>query len=252
MKKNALISVILPAFNSEKFIEDCINSVLAQTYTNWEMIIVDDFSTDNSKEKITVLSENDTRIKTIFLDKNIGAAKSRNIAISKAKGKYIAFLDSDDLWMPTKLEAQIYFMQEKDIAFSYTTYQSISEDGNKLFSVIKGPSIMTYSYYLKNTIIGCLTVVIDREKTGNFEMPNIRSSHDMALWLLIMKRGFPGYGLDKNLAQYRVVSNSNTSSKLRAAKDVWKVYREIEKLSFLYSSWCFLNYAYNAIKKRIL
>ena len=248
---NSFVSIITPAYNSSKFIEDCINSVLAQTYTNWEMIIVDDFSTDNSKEKITVLSENDTRIKTIFLDKNIGAAKARNIAISKAKGKYIAFLDSDDLWMPTKLEAQIYFMQEKDIAFSYTTYQSISEDGNKLFSVVKAPGIMTYSSYLKNTIIGCLTVVIDREKTGNFEMPNIRSSHDMALWLLIMKRGFPGYGLDENLAKYRVVSNSNTSSKLRAAKDVWKVYREIEKLSFLFSFWCFFNYIFNAFLKRI-
>ncbi|MDA0890506.1 MAG: glycosyltransferase family 2 protein [Bacteroidetes bacterium] len=249
---NSLVSIITPCYNSSKFIEDCINSVLAQTYTNWEMIIVDDFSTDNSKEKITVLSENDTRIKTIFLDKNIGAAKARNIAISKAKGKYIAFLDSDDLWTPTKLEDQIYFMQEKNIAFSYTTYQSISEDGNKLFSVVKATSIMTYSSYLKNTIIGCLTVVIDREKTGNFEMPNIRSSHDMALWLLIMKRGFPGYGLDENLAKYRFVSNSNTSSKLRAAKDVWKVYREIEKLSFFYSTWCFLNYTFNAIKKRIL
>ena len=245
------MSIITPAYNSSKFIEDCISSVLAQTYTNWEMIIVDYLSEDNSKEKIIVLSQNDTRIKTIFLDKNIGAAGARNIAISKAKGKYIAFLDSDDLWMPTKLEAQIYFMQKKDIAFSYTTYQSISEDGNKLFSVVKAPGIMTYSSYLKNTIIGCLTVVIDREKTGNFEMPNIRSSHDMALWLLIMKRGFHGYGIDENLAKYRVVSNSNTSSKLRAAKDVWKVYREIEKLSFFYSSWCFLNYAFNAFLKRI-
>jgi teichuronic acid biosynthesis glycosyltransferase TuaG len=249
---NSFVSIITPSYNSAKFIKECIESVIAQTYTNWEMIIVDDFSTDNSKEKIIVLSQNDTRIKTIFLDKNIGAAEARNIAISKAKGKYIAFLDSDDLWMPTKLEDQIYFMQKKDIAFSYTTYQSISEDGNKLFSVVKAPSIMTYSYYLKNTIIGCLTVVIDREKTGNFEMPNIRSSHDMALWLLIMKRGFHGYGIDENLAKYRVVSNSNTSSKLRAAKDVWKVYREIEKLSFFYSTWCFLNYAFNAIKKRIL
>ena len=249
---NSLVSIITPCYNSSKFIEDCINSVLAQTYTNWEMIIVDDFSTDNSKEKITVLSENDTRIKTIFLDKNIGAAKARNIAISKAKGKYIAFLDSDDLWMPAKLEDQIYFMQKKDIAFSYTTYQSISEDGNKLFSFVKAPGIMTYTSYLKNTIIGCLTVVIDRDKTGNFEMPNIRSSHDMALWLLIMKRGFPGYALDENLAKYRFVSNSNTSSKLRAAKDVWKVYREIEKLSFFYSTWCFLNYAFNAFLKRIL
>ena len=113
------------------------------------------------------------------------------------------------------------------------------------------PKIVTYSSYLKNTIIGCLTVVIDREIAGDFEMPNISSSHDMALWLLIMKRGFDAYGLDENLARYRIVSASNTSSKWRVAKDVWKIYREVEKLSFLYSGWCFLNYAFNALVKRI-
>ena len=107
------------------------------------------------------------------------------------------------------------------------------------------------SDYLKNTIIGCLTVIIDREKTGGFEMPNIRSSHDMALWLLIMRRGFDAYGLDENLARYRIVSTSNTANKWRAAKDVWMVYRQFEKLSFFYSIWCFLNYAFNAIIKRI-
>ena len=104
---------------------------------------------------------------------------------------------------------------------------------------------------IKNTIIGCLTVVIDREKTGGFEMPKIRSSHDMALWLLIMRRGFDAYGLDENLARYRIVSTSNTANKWRAAKDVWMVYRQFEKLSFFYSIWCFLNYAFNAIIKRI-
>ena len=104
---------------------------------------------------------------------------------------------------------------------------------------------------MRNTIIGCLTVVIDKDKTGYFEMPNIRSSHDMALWLLILKRGFKAYGLDKNLAKYRLVSTSNTASKWKASMDVWKVYRTIEKLSFIYSIWCFLNYVSNAIKKRI-
>ena len=110
---------------------------------------------------------------------------------------------------------------------------------------------MTYHSYLKNTIIGCLTVIIDKEKTGDFQMPNIRSSHDMALWLLIMKRGFSAYGLDENLAYYRIVSNSNTSKKWKAAKEVWDVYRKVEKLNIIFSIYNFIGYAYNAIKKRM-
>lgn len=223
--------------------------MIAQTYTNWEMLIVDDYSADNS---LQILKKyNDKRIQLIELDKNVGASESRNVAIRKAKGKYIAFLDSDDLWEPQKLEKQISFMETEGIAFSFSTYQPMSDDESKLYSIIHAPKIVTYSSYLKKTIIGCLTVVIDREKTGGFEMPNIRSSHDMALWLLIMRRGFDAYGLDENLARYRIVSTSNTANKWRAAKDVWKVYRQFEKLSFFYSIWCFLNYAFNAIIKRI-
>ena len=249
---NSLVSIITPNYNSGRFIQDCIESVRAQIYTNWEMIIVDDCSRDNSKDIIKKLSERDERIHTVFLDKNIGAAGARNIAIRKASGKYIAFLDADDLWSPDKLERQISFMHQHDIAFSFTTYQSISEDGLIAKKILHAPKIMHYHAYLKNTIIGCLTVVIDREKTGEFEMPKINSSHDMALWLLIMKRGFKAYGIDENLARYRLVNNSNTASKIKAAKDVWKVYRDIESLSFFYSCWCFYNYALNAIKKRIL
>lgn len=246
---NNLVSIITPCYNSSQFIGECIDSVLSQTYDNWELLIVDDSSSDNSCEMIRKYDDN--RISLIELEKNGGAAEARNIALKKAKGKYIAFLDSDDIWLSTKLEDQIYFMQQKNIAFSFSNYQPISEDGGKLFPVIKAPNIMTYSSYLKNTIIGCLTVVIDKDKTGDLDMPNIRSSHDMALWLLIMKRGFKAYGLDKNLAKYRIVSTSNTSSKFKAAMDVWKVYRTIEKLSFIYSAWCFINYTFNAIKKRI-
>ena len=248
---NNLVSIITPSFNSSKYIKETVDSVLSQTYENWELIIVDDGSKDSSANIIKDLTNTDTRIKGFYLDKNIGAAEARNVAIQQAKGKYIAFLDSNDLWELEKLEKQISFMQTEDIAFSFSTYQPMSEDGSKLYSIIHAPKIVTYSAYLKNTIIGCLTVVIDREKAGDFEMPNIRSSHDMALWLLIMKRGFDAYGLDENLARYRIVSASNTSSKWRAAKDVWKIYREVEKLSFLYSSWCFLNYAFNALVKRI-
>jgi len=249
---NSLVSIITPSYNSVRYISECVESVLAQTYTSWEMIIVDDCSEDDSKQIITALSSNDIRIKTIFLDSNIGAAEARNIALAKAKGEYIAFLDSDDLWEPYKLERQISFMNKNNIAFSYTTYQSISEDGLNVINIIKAPKEMTYYSYLKNTIIGCLTVIINREKVGYFEMPNVRSSHDMALWLLILKRGFSAYGLDENLAKYRIVSSSNTANKMKAVKDVWKVYREIERLSFLYSLWCFFCYIFNTVKKRIL
>ena len=248
---SSLVSIITPSYNSGRFIKECVESVLAQTYTNWEMIIVDDCSNDHSQEEINIFSSF-TRVKILLLEENIGAAEARNIAIRKAKGKYIAFLDADDLWEPQKLEKQISFMNKNNIAFSYTRYQSISEDGLKKINIIDAPKRMTYHSYLKNTTIGCLTVVVNREKIGDFEMPNIRSSHDMALWLLIMKRGFFAYGLDENLARYRIVSNSNTSSKIKAAKDVWEVYRKVEKLSFLYSSWCFSNYVFNAIKKRVL
>ena len=197
------------------------------------------------------IEKKDERINVTFLDNNIGAANARNVAIQKAKGKYIAFLDSDDSWDSKKLDKQISFMVQNDIAFSFTSYQSISENGLDIISVIEAPYKMTYNNYLKNTIIGCLTVIIDREKVGDFEMPSIRSSHDMALWLLIMKRGFVAYGFNENLANYRIVSSSNTSSKWDAAKDVWRVYRNLEKLSFFYSIWCFLNYAFNAVIKRI-
>jgi len=246
---SSLVSIITPSYNSSRFIEECVGSVLSQTYDNWEMLIVDDYSADNS---LQILKKyNDKRIQLIELDKNVGASESRNVAIRKAKGKYIAFLDSDDLWEPQKLEKQISFMETEDIAFSFSTYQPISDDESKLYSIIHASKIVTYSSYLKKTIIGCLTVVIDREKTGGFEMPNIRSSHDMALWLLIMRRGFAAYGLDENLARYRIVSTSNTANKWRAAKDVWAVYRQFEKLSFFNSIWYFLNYAFNAIIKRI-
>ncbi|MDC0204499.1 glycosyltransferase [Flavobacteriales bacterium] len=248
---NSLVSIITPSYNSAKFIKQCIESVIAQTYTNWELLIVDDCSIDNSGEIITSFAEKNKKIQKIFSENNVGAAESRNIGIRQAKGKYIAFLDSDDLWERQKLEKQISFMEKEDIAFSFSTYQPMSEDGSKLYSIIHAPKSITYSSYLKNTIIGCLTVVINREKTGNFEMQNICSSHDMALWLSIMKRGFKAYGLDENLARYRIVSTSNTASKWHAAKDVWKVYREIEMLSFFYSSWCFLNYTFNALVKRI-
>ena len=246
---NNLVSIITPSYNCSNYIDSCINSVINQTYTNWEMLIFDDCSTDDSYSKIQSFADADSRIKCFQNNQNIGAALTRNLAIKKANGKYIAFLDADDSWAEEKLSVQIKFMLSNKIAFSFTTYEM--DNGNGLSKLIKAPKKMYYTAYLKNTIIGCLTVVLDREKIGDIEMPNIRSSHDMALWLSIMRRGYDAFGLDINLAKYRVLLNSNSSSKIKAAKDVWRVYRNIEKLNFTYSLWCFMNYAVNAFKKRL-
>lgn len=248
---NNKISIITPSYNSEKFLEDCILSVLSQTYLDWEMIIVDDNSSDNSRDIIKRFVKSDNRIKHVFLETHHGAARSRNIAFNIAEGDFIAFLDADDMWMPTKIEKQLSFMKEKNIAFSYTSYQRVSEDGKRLLNIIQPPSSITYSAYLRNTIIGCLTVMIDRSKTGHFQMPDMRTSHDMVLWLNMMKKGFTAYGLDENLAYYRIVSTSNTSKKWKAAKEVWDVYRKVEKLNLIYSAICFVGYVFNALKKRM-
>ena len=239
----------MPAYNSGRFIRESINSVLAQTYTDWELIIVDDCSKDDTKT--IVASYNDNRIHYLLNERNLGAAETRNRAIKLARGRYIAFLDSDDLWMPDKLEKQIAFMQANSYAFTFSSYQIINEDGSPQNKILKMPKSLSYHSYLKNTAIGCLTVVIDRQLTGDFLMPDIRSSHDMALWLLIMKRGFKAYSLPECLASYRIVSTSNTAKKWKAAKDVWRVYREIEHLNIIYSAYCFCCYAINAIIKRL-
>ena len=246
-----LVSIITPCYNSELYIEDCVNSVIAQSYDKWEMIIVDDCSSDSSLEKIMLFSDIDSRIRIIKLEENHGAAVARNIALEDANGSFIAFLDADDFWAPLKLERQINFMKKNNIAFSFTSYKITSQSGDITNNIVRAPKEISYNSYLKNTIIGCLTVIINRKITGSFKFPKIKSSHDMALWLEIMRRGYNAYGLHNSYAFYRIVATSNTANKLHAATDVWRVYRDIENLSLLYSLFCFANYVINALKKRI-
>jgi teichuronic acid biosynthesis glycosyltransferase TuaG len=247
-----LVSVVTAAYNAEKFILQTIQSVLNQTYDNWEMLIVDDVSTDQTREIVTAEAEKDNRIKLICLENNSGAALARNHAIREAKGRYIAFLDSDDIWLPSKLEKQVYFMLEKDIAFSFTGYGIINEGGIETNKVINVPKVITYDGLLKNTIIGCLTVMLDQSIIGEIQMTNIRTRQDFALWLNILKRGYKAYGIQEELAKYRLVEGSISSNKLKAARRNWMVYREIEKLSLPYACWCFINYAFNGVKKQLL
>ncbi|WP_404429383.1 teichuronic acid biosynthesis protein TuaG [Sutcliffiella horikoshii] len=245
------VSIITPSYNAEKFIQETINSVKGQTMTDWEMIIVDDCSSDRTRD---ILEENaaiDPRLKVIFLEENSGAAVARNTALKNARGNFIAFLDSDDLWKPEKLEKQIQYMKNNDFAFTFSAYELMDEESHMLQKVIKAPESIDYKGLLKNTIIGCLTVMLDRSKVGDVQMPNIRTRQDFALWLSILRKGHIAHGIQEPLSIYRLVEGSISSNKLKTAKRNWYVYREIEKLSLPYASWCFVNYAFYAFKKRL-
>lgn len=242
-KHTPLVTIITPAYNAEAFITDAIESVINQTYTRWEMIIVDDSSTDHTVKKIRAYTKQDERITLIELEDNSGSAVARNRAIDAAHGRFLAFLDSDDLWVPEKLEKQLQFMLERNIAFSFTEYARMKVDGSILRSNIKAPETIDYHGLLKHCVIGCLTVMIDKDKTGHLQMINLRARQDYVLWLALTKQGFLAYGLPEELAIYRSVKKSISSNKLKMAKRNWKVYRRIEGKGFFKSIWYILHYA---------
>ncbi|MBM7095808.1 glycosyltransferase [Bacillus sp. H-16] len=244
-----LVSVITPAYNAERFIAQTIESVINQSFHDWEMIIVDDCSTDRTISIIKDFANRDRRIQAIQLSDNSGAAIARNEAINKSRGRYLAFLDSDDQWLPEKLEKQLGFMKEKGAAFSFTDYIFIDETGKETGAVTEVPECVSYKDLLKENMIGCLTVMIDREKTGYVKMIDIRTRQDYVLWLELCKRGFNALGLQEPLSKYRVVEGSVSSNKMKMAKQNWKVYREIEKLNLVKSIWYFLNYLYFKVRK---
>lgn len=245
-----LVSIITPSYKSKRFILDTINSLVAQTEIDFEVLIVDDASPDNSADFIESILPDD-RFILIRLSENVGAAEARNIALRNAKGRYIAFLDSDDTWYPMKLEKQLAFMNEKDVAFSFTSYEVVDECGKIVKSKISVPDVINRGEYLGNTIIGCLTVIIDRNKIKNeLQMPNLRSSHDMALWADVLEDVHKAYGLNEVLASYRLVGTSNTANKFKAAKEVWYVYRKYLKLNVFLSFFYFFKYSINALIKR--
>mgnify|MGYP001026057086 CR=1 FL=1 len=187
-----LISIITPSYNASLFIEQTITSVRKQTYQNWEMIIVDDCSTDHTPYILKRIKEEDDRVHVIYLNQNVGAAVARNIALQHAKGRYVAFLDSDDCWKPEKLQKQLSFMQTNKFAFTFTGYELVTNEGVLLNKLISAPEQISYNDMLKNTIIGCLTVMIDRQLVGHIQMPNIRTRQDLATWLAILKKGING------------------------------------------------------------
>lgn len=251
IKTNPLVSVITPAYNAERFIHETIESVMAQTYPNWEMIIVDDQSTDRTAEIVQKYAEQDERIRLIILQENSGSAIARNTAMDHAKGRFFAFLDSDDMWTEEKLARQVAFMLDNDLAFTFTKYMRVGEDGQETNAITEAPTRIGYDDLMKHCVIGCLTVMLDREKIGEERMVNIRTRQDYAFWLTLTKKGFYAYGLPEVLAKYRLVENSISSNKLKAAKQNWYVYHHIEKQSILKSMWYFSHYAITSVKNVI-
>lgn len=197
---NELVSIVMPSYNTAEFIGASIESVLNQTYKKWELIIVDDCSTDNTDE--IVFKYKDERIKYIKNSENSGAAVSRNRALRMAKGRWIAFLDSDDLWLPDKLYRQIEFMLKNQYYFSYTKYEEIGMDGSKTKIIINGPKVISKTAMFNYCWPGCLTVMYDRKKVGLIQIKNIRKNNDYAMWLKICRK-VKCYLLDEVLAEYR-------------------------------------------------
>ncbi|MCI5839511.1 MAG: glycosyltransferase family 2 protein [Peptoniphilaceae bacterium] len=246
---NDLVSVITPVYNAKKDIAKTIDSVLSQTYKNFEMILVDDYSTESSDEIIEEYMKKDERIKYIKLKKNSGAAVARNTAIDNAKGRFIAFIDSDDIWKREKLQNQIEFMKKNDIDFSFTSYRYVKNGKNE--KIAHAVEKIDYNGLLKNTLIGCSTVIIDIKKLGKFHMPNVRRGQDFATRLMILKKIPYAYGIDEVYTYYKVGDDSLSHNKVKAFKRTWNIYRNIENFGILKSSYYFCFYAINAVLRRI-
>ena len=245
------VSIILPIYNSEKYVESTLKSVLAQTYTDWELIIIDDCSTDRSMD-IVEQYKNEKFI-IIKNSENIGPGISRNMGIEKAKGKYIAFIDSDDIWNERKLEYQLKFMEDNDIEFSFSGYERISSKNDKYIRNVEVPKIVKYEDLLKNTIILTSTVIIDTSKINKeiLVFENLRMSEDLVLFLKILKQGYTAYGYNYVLIKYRVGKKNNFRKRLYSIWNVWRVYKNYEKLKFKTRIKNYFFYIKNAFKKRI-
>lgn len=243
-----LVSIIMPSYNSSKTIISSIQSVLAQKYESWELLITDDCSSDDTLEIILSFSKKDERIKVFSFHNNYGAGAARNNSIEKANGRYIAFLDSDDVWHEDKLMKQVDFMLTGHYGLTYTAYSKINVDG-QVKKQIKPPAQVNYNELLKSNVIGCLTAMYDVKMLGKVYMPLIRKRQDMALWLNILKKIDFAYCLSENLAFYREGHSSLSSNKFKVLKSQWSFYRDHLKLSFPLALYYFFNYIHRALIK---
>lgn len=247
---NNAVSIIVPVYNAKRCIADTIMSIKEQTYTDWELLLVDDGSTDGTIDIMASFA--DDKIKIITNKNKKGAAGARNTGIEAASGRYIAFLDADDLWLKDKLESQVAFSKEKDAAFTFTGYEFADEAGKGLGTIVKVPDVMRYKDAIKNTTIFTSTVMFDMSKLSKEDilMPYV-PSEDSATWWKVLKMGYNAYGLDRALTLYRRMGKSLSSNKLEAIRRIWFLYRKVEHLNIFYSLYCFVFWAFRAVIRRV-
>jgi teichuronic acid biosynthesis glycosyltransferase TuaG len=245
-----LVSIITPAWNAQRYIAATIASVQSQTMPDWEMLVADDCSLDRTAEVVENIAREDRRVRLVRCRKNGGPARARQAALNAASGRYLAFLDSDDLWLAAKLERQIPFMAAKGAALSYTSFRRINADGSRIGRVRLVPLSLNYRQLLCNTAIATLTAMVDRSLAGDVSMTDA-GYDDLCLWLSILRRGHTAFGLREDLARYRVVGNSVSSRPLRSASWVWNIYRNVEHLSWPDAVWCLANWGTRASLKRV-
>lgn len=245
---NDLVSVITSSYNTERYIAEAVESVIAQTYGNWEMIIADDCSTDGTADIAEKYAEADSRIKVIRLPENRGNANAKNTAMDHAKGRYIAFLDSDDVWLPEKLSTQIGFMQKNGLAFVHSSYLLINSESRYIGSFIT-KDVSGYGDLLKTCSIGILTAVYDTGMLGKRYFTDTERSEDYLLWLELMKELGEMRCIREPLAKYRIRRGSVSANKFRSAQFHWKIYRDICGMNFPRSLYYFVHYAFYGFKK---
>ena len=251
MTKCPLVSVITPCYNAEIFIDDCIQSVLSQTYQNWELLVIDDCSTDSTMRKILDYSKKDKRIKCFKTIKTSGGpAHPRNIGLSNASGAFVAFLDADDMWLPNKLEEQVKFIIDHDLQFIYSNYEKISAEGKRSGRILRMSSVVTYDHLLKTCEIPCLTTLIRSSLVTNNLFKEV-GKEDYLLWLQILKKGVTAFNTNKVHALYRQQTKSRSSEKIKMLYEQWVILRDFQKLSLIKALYCWFYYIYRGIQKYI-
>lgn len=244
-----LISIVTATYNSFPFIESTYNSIKSQSHQDWEWLVTDDASSDETLQLLMKFASFDSRVKVFHNSVNLGAAEARNVSISHASGEFIAFIDSDDLWNRQKLEKQISFMNS-NVDFSFTAYRLIDEHGgslNKNIDLNKSGSFTYEDMLRKKATLGCSTVMLRKSRFTDLRMPLLRTGQDYATWLKLLRGGTRAFVLPEVLSSYRILPNSISRNKLKKAKRQWQIYRQVEQLSILKSSTCFLNYAWRAV-----